>query len=93
MTRSATFRLSLIFGALMVIAVIAVVRSAMRSYSELCEVCITFNGRTECREAYGSTHDEAVRTATDNACAPLAGGMTDSIRCTNTEPDRVTCEP
>lgn len=58
-----------------------------------CEVCITYRGRTRCRTAAGATREEAVRTATDNACAFLASGMTESIRCTNTAPDRVTCEP
>ena len=92
MAKSPLARISIVFGVLMVIAVIAIVRSAMLSYSELCEVCITFGGRTECREAYGKTREDATRTATDNACAPLAGGMTDSISCTNTPPDRVTCQ-
>jgi hypothetical protein len=93
MAKSPLFRLSIVFCVVMLIAVIAIVRSTMLSFSELCEVCITFGGRTECREAYGKTREDAIRTATDNACAPIAGGMTDSINCSNTEPDRVTCEP
>lgn len=57
-----------------------------------CEVCITFRGRTQCRSALGATREEATRTATDNACAFLASGMTDSVACTNTPPTRVSCE-
>lgn len=65
---------------------------AVHSRSVLCEVCITFRGAQACREAYGPTEPEARRTATDNACALLAAGMTASIQCQNTPPDRVTCE-
>ena len=58
-----------------------------------CEVCIDFHGGSECRTALGASREEAVKTATDNACAFLASGMTDSIRCSNTQPVRVACEP
>ena len=56
-----------------------------------CEVCMTFNGRTECRAAVGKTPEEAVRTATSNACALLAGGMTDTVSCTSKAPDSAVC--
>ena len=43
--------------------------------------------------AMGTTREEAVRTATDNACAFLASGMTQSVECTTrTAPVSVTCE-
>ncbi len=54
------------------------------------EICITYNGRTECRVASGSTQQEATRTATDMACAVLASGMTERISCQNTQPSRIT---
>jgi hypothetical protein len=50
------------------------------------EICITFQGRTECRTARASTHDEALRTATDNACALMASGQSEFERCRNTPP-------
>jgi len=55
-----------------------------------CEVCMTFNGRTNCAKASGTSAEEAQRTATDTACAPISGGMTESISCSNTPPDSVT---
>jgi hypothetical protein len=70
-----------------------VLRSAMTTYDHLCEVCVTYQGRSQCREAYGSSRQEAVKTATDNACSFLASGMTASVQCSNVQPDRVTCEP
>lgn len=45
------------------------------------EVCIEFRGRTACRTAAGPTREDAVRTATDNACALLASGMADTMQC------------
>jgi hypothetical protein len=65
---------------------------AMHSRSVLCEVCVTFGGAQACREAYGPTAAEARKTAQDNACSFLAAGMTASIRCGNTTPDRVRCD-
>ncbi len=58
-----------------------------------CEVCMEFNGRSKCRTAAGSTRQEAQRTATDNACAFLATGMTEILRCTATPPKSVRCRP
>ena len=77
-----------VLGLLTLVAVVFAIRSA---YSESCEVCVTFHGRTQCREAFGPTREEAIRTATDNACAFLASGMTASVQCQNTRPDSVTC--
>jgi hypothetical protein len=54
-----------------------------------CEVCITFNGRTACRTAGASTEAQAVRTATENACAQIASGVTDSMACESTPPQSV----
>ena len=65
---------------------------AVQSRTVLCEVCVTYRGASVCREAFGPTRDEAVDTAQSNACAFLAAGMTASIECQNTQPDRVTCE-
>lgn len=62
---------------------------AMGDNQKRVEVCVTFNGRTECRTASGPTEGEAQRTAIQNACALLASGMTDSIACDRTAPTRV----
>jgi hypothetical protein len=54
-----------------------------------CEVCITFRGRQSCRTAAAGTRELAMRTATENTCADLASGVTDTNQCTNTPPDSV----
>lgn len=45
------------------------------------EVCVEFQGRKNCRTASGPTQEQAVRTATDNACATITNGMTESMTC------------
>lgn len=50
------------------------------------EVCMAFNGRTNCSTASGPTRDEALRTATHAACTLIASGVTDSQACERGEP-------
>jgi hypothetical protein len=88
-----SYRVALVLGLLSVVVTVGLIVMYIRqAMAVTCEVCITFHGRTVCRSASGPVRAEAVRTATDNACAFLAAGMTDSIRCSNTPPTRVTCE-
>ncbi len=77
----------LIFG----LAFLAIMYTSTRNLSaHRVEVCIEFNGHQSCRTASGATREAAKRTATDNACALIASGMSDSIACTNTPPAKVT---
>ena len=50
------------------------------------EVCVEFQGRKSCRTAAGPTKQQALRTATENACGIIASGMTDSMACSQTPP-------
>jgi len=54
------------------------------------EVCVEYEGRTACRTASAATPDKAKETATVNACAQIASGMTDSMRCQGNPPTKVT---
>ncbi len=56
-----------------------------------CEVCVTYQGQRNCATSSAPTEEEAVRTATDVACAPISSGMTESIQCSNTPPDSIDC--
>ncbi len=91
MTRSIRWGvLVLVLAAVATVALL--VLGVRQSMGAECEVCVTFLGRTECRRAAGKDEREATTTATQNACAFLAGGMTQSIQCGNTVPDSVVCE-
>lgn len=50
------------------------------------EACVEFQGRKNCRIASGPTREQALRTATDNACATITSGMTESMSCSQTPP-------
>ena len=56
-----------------------------------CEVCLTFQSDTVCRTAASGTREASIDSAITSACGTLASGMTESIRCQNTQPVRVTC--
>lgn len=51
-----------------------------------CRVCMSFNGKQNCSKAVGTDRDSCLSTARDNACALIASGMTDSIRCSQSSP-------
>jgi hypothetical protein len=56
-----------------------------------CDLCVTFDGQTACRTAAAGTRAASIESAVTSACGTLAGGMTETIRCQNTPPDKVAC--
>lgn len=68
-----------------------VVYSSFQVSAVECEVCMRFEGREMCRAASAASRDEALRSATDNACALLTSGMTNTIHCHQTEPTKTSC--
>jgi hypothetical protein len=50
------------------------------------EVCMAFNGRQQCSTASGASKVEALRTATDAACAQISSGITGTSACNRTQP-------
>lgn len=55
-----------------------------------CEVCITYNGRTNCGNSASTTREQAERAATDLACNGLTSGMTELMQCQNSPTRQVT---
>jgi hypothetical protein len=77
-------------GIVFVLVVLAViVYSTMNLGKYRVEVCMTFNGRTQCRTARGDSEEHVLRTAAANACATIASGMTDSMACEHADPTSV----
>jgi hypothetical protein len=81
--------------AIAVLAPIAfvVVYSSFQVSDYECQVCMAFGGQEVCRTVTGKTEEEGLRSAIDNACALLAGGVTDTLRCSRTRPTRASCRP
>jgi hypothetical protein len=80
--------LAIAFVILVIGAVIYTTMSASSSRYRV-EVCVNFEGRSECRTAAAATEQGALRTAQENACALISSGVTGTIACGNTPPTSV----
>ena len=76
-----------IAGSLAFIALLAYMTMGMKQHRV--EVCMEFMGRRNCRIAAGPTREQALRTASENACATISSGMTESTACGQTPPASV----
>ena len=76
---------------LLAAAAFAVVRAVIRSFEQTCEVCVSFDGRTVCREAVGADREEATRIALRRACEFLAIDSAARQACEEREPDSILC--
>lgn len=56
-----------------------------------CEVCITHNGLSQCRTVEGEHEKDVLMSATNNACAYLSSGVTDSMACMRATPTKSEC--
>ncbi len=79
-----------IVGIIFIAVVLAVLLFSTMTLAKFrVEVCVTFNGRSDCRIASADTEEHALRTATSNACGLLASGVTDSLACEHSVPTSV----
>jgi len=80
-----------IVGVVFVVAVIgALIYTSGGNNTFRCEVCVTFDGRTVCRNGAAPTKMGAERIAADTACTDLSSGMTSLMQCQNNAPRKVT---
>jgi len=86
---SRTTKATLVF---LTVFIAVVVYLSVRAPRHECEVCLTFQGESVCRTAASGTREASIESAVTSACGTLAAGMTESIRCQNTPPDRVACK-
>jgi hypothetical protein len=56
-----------------------------------CEVCITYNGLSQCRTVEGEHEEDVHQAALNNVCAYLSSGVTDSMACMRTPPTKSDC--
>ena len=80
----------------MVIAVVVIAIAVLIVYSTVhgpryrVEVCMAYQGRSACKKVAAKSEEAALRSGMENACADIASGVTDSMNCTQTQPQRVT---
>ena len=89
---SPAVKIAVVVTILVAATVVLLIFTMVQQAKVSCEVCIAFHGRTQCRGAAGPTRDDAIKTATDNACGFLASGMANSIACSKTPPHDVVCD-
>lgn len=65
--------------------------STLSAQKATCEVCMDYHGRRNCASASASTEDEALDSARNTACGPLAFGMNESIECGRMPPTTRQC--
>jgi hypothetical protein len=88
MKRSTLFTIAAVIAVVLLFFYMTTARA-----NEECNVCVEFQGRSNCAAALGSTVSEATETAHRTACGPLARGMNESIACDNRAPVNVQCKP
>jgi len=54
------------------------------------EVCVNFNGKTNCKTASAVSEEFAQQTATANACGEIAFGVTETVACEHSVPAKIT---
>ncbi len=80
-----------LFGIIFVLIVLGViVYSSFNLAKVRVEVCINFNGRTNCKTASATTEEFAMQAAVTNACGEIAFGVTETVACGHTTPTKVT---
>ena len=83
-----------LIGIVFVVVVLGVlIYSSMNLAAYGVEVCMNFNGRTQCSTAKAATKETAVETAIQTACGQIASGVTETIACGRTEPAKETWLP
>jgi hypothetical protein len=93
MKRRHPWRNALITGGVLIPIAAVVVYSSFQVSDYECEVCMSFGGREVCRTVTGKTEMEGLRTGIDNACAQLSSGVTETLRCQRTPPQKAECRP
>jgi len=54
------------------------------------EVCVNFNGKTNCKTASAVSEEFAQQTAIANACGEIAFGVTETVACQHSVPAKIT---
>jgi hypothetical protein len=83
-----------LLGVLFVVLVLGVlVYSSFHISTYGVEVCMNYNGLTECATANGANKETALENAMQTACAQIASGVTETIGCSRTAPAKETWLP
>jgi uncharacterized membrane protein len=81
---------ALILGGIVAVGLLSLLVFSSRNLARYkAEVCVSFNGMTQCRTAAGASEEYVVRAATSDACSTLASGVTQSMACEQAPPQAI----
>jgi len=66
--------------------------STMASQQVECEVCVEFNGRSNCATASAADEAQAAQSAQTTACGTVSSGMAESVLCGDAAPVSRRCQ-
>ncbi len=78
-----------IFFIVAIVAILAYMSYNLAHRGVRAHVCMEFNGRVSCKTVSGDDRRDVLQTAAANACADIAGGVTDTIACEHSTPKSV----
>ena len=82
-------RIGLIIGLLTIAFLALVAYSTLHGPRYRVEVCMAFESRSACKTVSGKSEDAALRGAITNACADIASGVAETMRCEAAQPQSV----
>ncbi|HYC54367.1 MAG TPA: hypothetical protein VEL28_05465 [Candidatus Binatia bacterium] len=85
-------RAGLVGFALIAAVVGYVVVGSLNIDAHSCEICMSYQGRSQCRTVNAATIEEARQGAITNACAFISGGVTDTMACGRSQPTSERCQ-
>lgn len=50
------------------------------------QICMAYQGRSACKTVSAKSEQAARRSGAENACADISSGVTDTVRCEQSEP-------
>lgn len=53
------------------------------------EICMTYQGHSTCKTVSAKSEQAALRSGAENACADISSGVTDTMRCEQSQPESV----
>jgi hypothetical protein len=82
-----------IIGLVLILLVVGfVIVQSLRIETHTCEICMSYQGMSQCRTVSAATIDEARQGAITNACSYISGGVTDSMACGRQTPTSEKCQ-
>jgi len=82
-----------IVGLLFLAAIIVfVIGQSLFVEAHSCEICMEYDGRSQCRTVGAATIQQAREGAITNACAFLSSGVTGTIACHDRKPVSERCQ-